>query len=317
LKDCFGVNWFQGFVPFRKLHIADPNQEHDPQEIQKQGEQGFPDATGLPFFDGSAPILSGTIPPGLDQTPPRDPVWNLVDVLLIVLFAFLSTIFLIPIFVGIAHTLPRFKQARFLDLAQNGLVVIPAQIASYVGLIAFMVALVRVKYRESFLKAIRWNMPSGRFIAFAWGGGMIIGLLSAALSQVLEKWVPKSLPVEDLFHDTASAYMVAFFGVFVAPLVEELFFRGFLYPALTRRIGVVAGVLLTAGGFALIHSPQLANAWVPLLVIFMVGAILTVVRAVTQSVAVTVLMHMGYNSTLFIGLFIATQGFRHMEKLNG
>jgi membrane protease YdiL (CAAX protease family) len=45
-----------------------------------------------------------------------------------------------------------------------------------------------------------------------------------------------------------------------------------------------------------------------------VGTILTVARAKTKSVAVSVLIHMAYNSTLFTLLYIATQGFRHMES---
>ena len=108
--------------------------------------------------------------------------------------------------------------------------------------------------------------------------------------------------------------MLAFFGVFVAPLVEELFFRGFLYPALARVMGTVASVMLTALAFALIHSPQLAHAWVPLTAILLFSFILTIVRAKTKSVATTVLMHAGYNATLFTLTFIATQGFRHLER---
>jgi hypothetical protein len=49
----------------------------------------------------------------------------------------------------------------------------------------------------------------------------------------------------------------------------------------------------------------------------MVGTCLTVVRALTKSVAAAVLMHVGYNTTLFGLMFLATSGFRHMERLSG
>jgi hypothetical protein len=52
------------------------------------------------------------------------------------------------------------------------------------------------------------------------------------------------------------------------------------------------------------------------LIIFLVGIILTTVRAFKKSVAATVLMHMAYNGTIFISAYIATDGFRHMEKFN-
>jgi hypothetical protein len=51
-------------------------------------------------------------------------------------------------------------------------------------------------------------------------------------------------------------------------------------------------------------------------VIFLVGLILTVVRAKTNSVAASVLIHMAYNGTITVAMFAATDGFRHLEKLN-
>ena len=101
----------------------------------------------------------------------------------------------------------------------------------------------------------------------------------------------------------------------MAPLMEELFFRGFLYPVLARRIGTVASILFTAVAFGLLHGAQLKYSWA-VLVIFLVGVILTTVRALTKSVAASFLVHVGYNGTLSVLLFIATGGFRHLERLN-
>jgi membrane protease YdiL (CAAX protease family) len=52
------------------------------------------------------------------------------------------------------------------------------------------------------------------------------------------------------------------------------------------------------------------------LVIFIVGLALTIARAVTKSVAASLIMHMAYNATLSVLLFIGTDGFRHLERLN-
>jgi hypothetical protein len=40
------------------------------------------------------------------------------------------------------------------------------------------------------------------------------------------------------------------------------------------------------------------------------------VRAKTNSVAAGVLIHMAYNGTIAVAMFAATDGFRHLEKLN-
>jgi membrane protease YdiL (CAAX protease family) len=105
------------------------------------------------------------------------------------------------------------------------------------------------------------------------------------------------------------------FGVTAAPLVEELFFRGFLYPVLARRLGTSSGVIVTALAFALIHQSQLAYSWGPLLLLFLVGLVITVIRAFTQSVAAGFLVHVAYNSTLFVTLWIGTDHFRHLERI--
>ena len=49
---------------------------------------------------------------------------------------------------------------------------------------------------------------------------------------------------------------------------------------------------------------------------FLVGIVLTIVRAKTNSVAAGVLIHMAYNGTITVAMFAATDGFRHLEKLN-
>jgi membrane protease YdiL (CAAX protease family) len=103
----------------------------------------------------------------------------------------------------------------------------------------------------------------------------------------------------------------------LAPLLEELFFRGFLYPSLRRGFGLTVGVLLTALAFAAIHGAQLGYAWAPVFSIFIVGVVFTMVRVRTNSVAASFLMHCGYNFALFAALWVASDHYRHLEKVTG
>ena len=107
--------------------------------------------------------------------------------------------------------------------------------------------------------------------------------------------------------------MMAAFGITLAPLLEELFFRGMLYPVLRRSVGVGLAILLTAIAFAFIHGAQLGYAWAPLLSIFVVGTVFTLVREKTNSVAASFLMHCGYNLALFATLWVGSDHFRHLE----
>ena len=264
------------------------------------------------------------IPPGLPEIPEaplpppppagENPVFNLGDVLIIVVVAFVILVlceFAASTFAYSTHIVP----GTFKEVASNVLVALPAQALGYVLCIGFMALLIRQKYHIGLLDAVHWNPPSGRWVYGALALGTGLGLVNALFSGLLERWIPKSLPIEELFSSRSSAFALAAFGIFVAPPVEELFFRGFLYPALARPLGSVLSVGLTGVFFALIHSAQLAHAWIPLLLLFAIGVILTAVRAKTKSVATTVIIHMSYNTALFVLVYIGTGGFRHLERM--
>ena len=72
---------------------------------------------------------------------------------------------------------------------------------------------------------------------------------------------------------------------------------------------------MTAAAFAAIHGTQLGYAWAPILSIFVVGVVFTVARARTNSVASSFLMHCGYNFALFTLLWLASDHYRHLEKV--
>jgi uncharacterized protein len=245
--------------------------------------------------------------------PPENPAWNLLDVLLIAGFAFASLVITLALALGVAHSLPRFHHLNPVELAENAFILVPAQTVAYLLVIAFMVQRVHSKGHDNFLTAVSWNQPHGRRALQALAGGAGLAVFSSVFTAFLSRWIPKSLPIDKLFQDTGSAYLIALFGVIVAPFVEELFFRGFLYPALACHLGVGPSVAFTAAAFAVVHQGQLAHAWVPLVWLFIVGVVLTVARARTKSVATCVLIHVAYNTTLFAFFFYATKGFHHFE----
>jgi membrane protease YdiL (CAAX protease family) len=81
------------------------------------------------------------------------------------------------------------------------------------------------------------------------------------------------------------------------------------------RWGRVVAILMTSAGFAMVHGEQLGQAWGPLLVLFVVGLVLTLTRVVTRSVTPGLLVHVGYNLTLFTLLYFGTDRFRHLERM--
>ena len=121
--------------------------------------------------------------------------------------------------------------------------------------------------------------------------------------------------MDKFFNDATSAYMMAAFGITLAPLLEELFFRGLLYPAAAPRLGLVIARAADGGSFAAIHGAQLGYAWAPVLSIFVVGVVLHRGARAHRLGAASFLMHCGYNFALFALLWIASDHFRHLEKV--
>ena len=238
------------------------------------------------------------------------PPWSGWDVAAVLSFTLAAVFLFSTVALGIAHLLTAKQHVSWSDLAANPIVVIGAQVAAYPIVILFMMTLVRNKARERFFAAIHWNWPGVGMVRYLLGG-----VLFAFAIEYASRWlpIPKSLPVDKFFTDTFGAYLMAAFGVTLAPLLEELFFRGMLYPVFRRSVGVSAAVVLTAIGFAFIHGAQLGYAWAPLLSIFVVGIVFTVVREKTDSVAASFLMHSGYNLALFATLWVGSDHFRHME----
>ena len=268
-------------------------------------------APQYPSFEpppGAAPQVPE--PPALSP-PEENPPWTGWDVLALAMLT-LFFIFVFALLTTFAAQHFLFPRESPVEVAKYPLVIVAAQVLAYAVVLILMVILVRRGRRLPFWRSLRWNWPAN-WLGYLFGG-VVLAVALQGLARLLP--VPKELPIDRYFQTTAEAWVVSLFGVTVAPLLEELFFRGFLYPVLVRRLGVVLAVLLTALGFGLIHAPQLGRAWAPVLVVFLVGLVLTITRAVTKSVAAGVLIHMAYNGTISILIFLASDGFRHLEKLN-
>jgi len=203
-----------------------------------------------------------------------------------------------------------YPHTRWLDVAQKPVSALLAQLLTYIVVALYMILLIEGKYHTRFWQSIRWNWPQSGAATFVGLGVLMLGL--DFLGRLLP--MPKNTPFDQFFARPSDAYLTAVFAVTLGPLWEELLFRGFLYPVLARRMGVVWGILLTALPFGLIHLPQYNYAWGAALVIFLVGVVCGAVRAATRSVGASFLVHVGYNGTQMLIAVVATHGFRQMEK---
>ncbi len=98
-------------------------------------------------------------------------------------------------------------------------------------------------------------------------------------------------------HTPFDRALLFFESAILPPLVEELMFRGLLYPALRERWGVAGGVALSAATFALVH-PTLPGGFLPL---WSMGAVWAFTYERRGSLLPSILMH-ALNNGLLIAL---------------
>ena len=85
-------------------------------------------------------------------------------------------------------------------------------------------------WQRSFLDGIEWRWATARSQA---GKLIALGLLVGMMMQVVAHFItpPKTLPIDKFFLTPLDAWLITLFGTILAPIFEEICFRGFLLPA--------------------------------------------------------------------------------------
>jgi membrane protease YdiL (CAAX protease family) len=125
----------------------------------------------------------------------------------------------------------------------------------------------------------------------------VVGLLARFAGAWLSSVVPSTgvAPVEELV--AMPSGMLAFATIAVlAPVAEELFFRGLLYGALEARFGRGAAVLGATTAFALVHLPQQWGAWGAFASVAFLGLCLSLLRRYAKSTAAAAMAHLAHNA---------------------
>jgi membrane protease YdiL (CAAX protease family) len=145
------------------------------------------------------------------------------------------------------------------------------------------------------------------------GQGLVAGALLALLVNFLNAIFPpvETPAFERLFSSQAAALLVIAASLLMAPLVEELIFRGYIYTVLERLWGVVPAVLLSGVLFGSIHFPQLWPGYFQMFLLCVVGVVFSLARARTGTTLASVALHFGYNAAISL-LFLFSENFRDL-----
>jgi membrane protease YdiL (CAAX protease family) len=190
---------------------------------------------------------------------------------------------------------------RPFHLLNKGVQQFAYQCTAYALMLGALYLLVAWRYHRPFWRSLGWNFEfRGAWFYLILGPVMAIGL--TMLAYFLHAAGNPAIP--DLITDRASMIAVALFGALAGPIFEELVFRGFLQPLLARSMAAWIAILLTAVPFALLHGPGFGWAWQSVIIVGIAGVVMGYVRNRTGSTAASALVHIGYNSTLFVGFIL-------------
>ncbi len=171
-----------------------------------------------------------------------------------------------------------------------------ATLATEFGLLYWLVKKYHAPRQTLGLNSFSW----WRFLFFV-GAGLILLTTSVILIFSLIVWLVPSFNA-DQAQNNALTYGSSGVGlwlsfvaaVVVAPIVEELYFRGVILPVFMRRFGTFFGILLTSVLFALLHFQPNVVVYT-----FILAIILAIIRLRLKSVIPSMLLHAFNNLIAF------------------
>lgn len=126
--------------------------------------------------------------------------------------------------------------------------------------------------------------------------------VSGFLAQIFPQWATTQNVVETTLQvNSRWGLLISFLSVgIMAPLCEEVLFRGYLYHAVHVKFGRGLSVMITSLIFAIVHGQ-----WFQLFPLFMAGVFLNWFYLHSKSLIATVLMHSAWNTfSLFLVVYL-------------
>ncbi len=144
--------------------------------------------------------------------------------------------------------------------------------------------------------------------------GIILGVLSSWIT--IERPHKPVTPLDEALKtaDSSTSLIVfAAMAVLVAPLLEEIVFRGYFFAFLEKMKGKVFAITAVSLIFAYLHVGQYWGDWLAIVVITIMGFSLTLLRSWTGSAIPSTITHYLYNALLIIVPILSASNVSYMR----
>jgi membrane protease YdiL (CAAX protease family) len=250
---------------------------------------------------------------------PNNPVWGIGGALLIWIASIVVQI-IIPLFFIIPFAMHRGLSLGSPDFARGALELamtdrtaiflqVIAILPTHIVTLAFLWALVTRFGKRPFLASFGWGWSPRLRLWQSVGLGICLFLIATTLAWLLGAEKPTQL--EQLITSSLGArYAIAFLAVFTAPFIEEFVYRGVIYSALQRTIGVNGAVIFVLGLFTFIHVPQYWPNIGVISAVALLSIVLTIVRAYSGKLLPCIVIHMSFNAVQAVLLIVEPYAHR-------
>lgn len=208
--------------------------------------------------------------------------------------------------IGIAGT----DAVETVAVESSGLIVLNLLVGLVLQLFVFVLALLPLLAAgRPYNRLLGPTRTTGAMVAIGLASGVVVAILAYTLNAIAVLITGSQEPVEQQLLQDALAgglplVLVVVLAVIVAPLVEEVIFRGVLFRAMADRINLGVSLVVSSAIFALIHIEVVLSQPAALVGLFTVGLVLAVAYHLTGNLLVPILGHAVFNA-ISISLTVA------------
>lgn len=136
---------------------------------------------------------------------------------------------------------------------------------------------------------------------------ILIGIVVPILTlPIILKFAPKEFYAMDIAK-TKEGIIYLGTCALTAPIFEELFFRGFIFPFFQSKTNSHFAVIITALFFGFAHLINIGNAHILFGLFIFYGFVLTLIRYFTNSLIPPMITHFVHNLTLMVSFLVLSR----------
>jgi uncharacterized protein len=235
----------------------------------------------------------------MDETQNKKQVpWNVWDVIYVIILVFFLNILVAYLF--------KLAGLELENVFHSGILQVT------LSTVPVLVIFIFVKFirKSSILTSLRLEMPREKLKRYFIGGfniSVLILLTSLIVTNVMVYFTgsPPENPYEKF--SVEKLRMISVLAILLSPILEEIFFRGFMQPAFSQALGNFNGIIVVALIFSLLHQQYLGYPHA-MAILVSLSLILGISRWYFDSTVPGIIGHLLNNVYATLSVFMGTYG---------